>query len=373
MVGLTLLGISIFLFINTREMINAYFSTAKLKFLIKYIESSYLYDVDEEVGLKGIYGGYLEGLDNRITYYLETDDLKAAKIQYQGEYFGTGIKFKWSIDGHSFTIVEVLKGSMAEEQGLKVGDIITQINEVSVLPENRQQLIEKITSNREEVTQYVIKRDDISWKIELMPTKVVVEDLTSEMLNQVLYIKLNTVKKATSLRMKEILDTTDFTECKGLILDVRNLMTYQMEEVAKISDLFLDGGIAFKVSSKIDGVIGFEMSKGAYEMPMVIIMNSETLGGTEALVLALKERATLLGSNTGGLRYVQKIINFEDTTGMSVASGKICDRYGEELDEEGISPSIRIYLNEEDILTRLAHGYLIKEEDHYLQDALALF
>lgn len=373
MVGVVVLGASIFIFIHTGDRVNAYFSTVKLQFLAKYAQSYYLYDIDEEAGFEEIYGGYLDGLENSMTYYLEKEDLKAAKIQFEGEYFGTGLKLVWSMESHALIIVDVVKGSMAEEKGLQIGDLITEIDKVPVLPTNGQQLISKATSNIEEMTEYVIKRDDLSWKVELMPTKVVIEDVTWELVDDVLYIKLHTIKEGTSAKVNEILKATDFKECKGLILDVRDLMTHQIEEVAKLSDLFLDSGIAFKVRTKAYGVRDFEMSEDAYEMPMVMITNSETLGGTEALVLALKERVTLLGSNTGGLHYIQDIISFDDDTGMSVAVGKICDRYGKELDQDGVSPSIRLYLDEKEILNKLEHGYLGKKEDDYLQHALTLF
>lgn len=363
MLGVVLLGASIFILVHTGDRVNAYFSAVKLQFLTKYAQSYYLYDIDEEAGFEEIYDGYLDGLENSMTYYLEKEDLKAAKTQFEGEYFGTGLKLMWSVESHALTIVDVVKGSMAEEKGLQIGDLITEIDKVPVLPANGQQLIRKATSNIEELTEYVIKRDNYSWKVELMPTKVAIEDVTWELLDDVLYIKLHTIKEGTSAKVNKIIEATDFNECKGLILDVRNLMTHQIEEVAKISDLFLDSGLAFKVKTKAYGIRDFEMSEGAYEMPMVIITNSETLGGVEALVLALKERATLLGSNTGGLHYVQNIISFEDETGMSVASGKICDRYGKELDQDGIVPNIRLYLDEKELIN----------EDDYLQHALTLF
>ncbi len=457
MLGVVLLGASIFILVHTGDRVNAYFSAVKLQFLTKYAQSYYLYDIDEEAGFEEIYDGYLDGLENSMTYYLEKEDLKAAKIQFEGEYFGTGLKLMWSMESHALTIVDVVKGSMAEEKGLQIGDLITEIDKVPVLPANGQQLIRKATSNIEDIvdvvkgsmaeekglqigdliteidkvpvlpangqqlirkatsnieelteyvikrdnyswkvelmptkvaiedvtwellddvlyiklhtikegtlTEYVIKRDNYSWKVELMPTKVAIEDVTWELLDDVLYIKLHTIKEGTSAKVNKIIEATDFNECKGLILDVRNLMTHQIEEVAKISDLFLDSGLAFKVKTKAYGIRDFEMSEGAYEMPMVIITNSETLGGVEALVLALKERATLLGSNTGGLHYVQNIISFEDETGMSVASGKICDRYGKELDQDGIVPNIRLYLDEKELIN----------EDDYLQHALTLF
>ena len=64
---------------------------------------------------------------------------------------------------------------------------------------------------------------------------------------------------------------------------------------------------------------------------------------------------------------------FEDGTGMSVASGKICDRYGKQLLEEGVVPDIRLYLDEEDQINRFVNGYLTRQEDSYLEAVLEKF
>ena len=158
-----------------------------------------------------------------------------------------------------------------------------------------------------------------------------------------------------------------------LFLDVRDLNTDKIEEVSKISDLFLGEGIAFKLQSKKDGMITFETQKDYYSMDMIIITNRDTKGGVEALVLALQDRAIQLGGNTGGDAYIKSLVSFEDGTGMSVAVGTIHDCYGEELSKAGIEPDIRLYITEEEKLLMLEQGYVTKADDSYLQEALKQF
>lgn len=372
-VGLFLLGLGVIAFVSKRQLINPYFSTVKLQFLTNYTKSHYLYDISEVDGLESMCEGYLGGLDNRVTYYLEEDELKAAKVYTKGDYFGTGLKLMWSLDSQSLIVVDVVKNSMAEHKKIQVGDLITEIDGIRVSLSNRQKVINKVGSYTSQSISYVIESNGESRTIQLVPSEVSLEDINLEVIQDCLYMKINTIKEGTSFRMKEILDQMDLPAYKGLILDVRDLNTQQMDEIAQISDLFLENGIAFKVQTKIEGVKVYEMNPGAYKLPMVIITNGDTLGGAEALVLALNERATLLGSDTGGLFYTQHIIEFEDGTGMSVASGKICDRYGNQLKEEGVIPDIRLYLDEEDQLTKLQQGYLTWKQDHYLQQALLWF
>lgn len=367
-----LLGIAIILF-SKKEILNAYFSTVKLQFLTNYTSTHYLYDVEEQTGIEGIYSGYLNGLNNSVTYYLEQDDLKAARVQAAGNYYGVGLELMWNLDGQSLTVINVIKDSPAEREGIQVGDLITEVGGIKVLPANKHMIITTAFSNASKPIQFTIESDHEVTKVSLTPEEVMLEDVTLERINEVLYIKLNTIKDGTSARLQQMIDAIATSLYKGIILDVRGLSTDNLEEVSKISDLFLDEGIAFKVKSKAEEITVFKTNNGAYDTKVAVLMNSETLGGAEALVLALKGYATLYGSNTGGLFYTKDIVAFEDGTGMSVASGKICDRYGKQLLEEGVVPDVRLYLDEEDQINRFVNGYLTRQEDSYLEAVLEKF
>lgn len=367
-----LLGIAIILF-SKKEILNAYFSTVKLQFLTNYTSTHYLYDVEEQTGIEGIYSGYLNGLNNSVTYYLEQDDLKAARVQADGNYYGVGLELMWNLDGQSLTVINVIKDSPAEREGIQVGDLITEVGGIKVLPANKHMIITTAFSNASKPIQFTIESDHEVTGVSLTPEEVMLEDVTLERIDEVLYIKLNTIKDGTSARLQQMIDAIATSLYKGIILDVRGLSTDNLEEVSKISDLFLDEGIAFKVKSKAEEITVFNTNNGAYDTKVAVLMNSETLGGAEALVLALKGYATLYGSNTGGLFYTKDIVAFEDGTGMSVASGKICDRYGKQLLEEGVVPDVRLYLDEEDQINRFVNGYLTRQEDSYLEAVLEKF
>lgn len=361
------------IFIGKKEVINAYFSTVKLQFLTSYTSKHYLYDFEEQTGIEGIYSGYLQGLSNSATYYLNEDDLKAARARMKGNYYGTGLSLIWNLDGHSMIVTDIVKHSPAEREGIQVGDLITRVDGIKVLPSNEKDILEKTFSNSSEPIHFTIENEEGSKEITLIPEEVSVEDIALEIIDEVMYIKLNTIKEGTSIRLKQRIDENFITSYKGIILDVRGLSTDNLEEVCKISDLFLDRGIAFKEKIKGEDINTFTTEDEAYDMEMAILMNGTTLGGAEALVLALKERATLYGSDTGGLLYTKQIISFEDGTGMSVASGKICDRYGKQLSEEGIEPDERLYLNEKEQINKLVNGYITIDEDSYLASVLEKF
>lgn len=365
--------IGIIVFFSKQELLNGYFSTVKLQFLVNYLEDNYLYDVDEDTGVEGIYSGYMNALNNSATYYLDKNALKSAKISEKGNYFGVGLTLMWSNDERYLIVVGVEAGSPADQAGIKNGDCIMEVGDVKTSSSNSNEIVKLIYSEPSNNVAYKVRRGEENFTVYLTPEEIILNDFKAQTIEDVLYVKVRTIKAGTSQKLESLLSQTDFTNCKGLILDLRSLATNNIEEVRKISDLFLDEGVAFKVQTKKSGVVAYNTEDGAFDVPVVLITNAETIGGAEALVLALQERATIVGSNTGGNPYTKRIVTFDDGTGVSVAEGIISNRYGEQLSSDGVEPNDRLYIDEEEKVAMLEKGQVLQEEDSYLQSALSKF
>lgn len=362
-----------FIFLKRTEIMNSYFSVAKLQFLIKDLNDNYLYDIDEEAGEEGIYSGYVSALENSGTYYLNKEELRVAQIEMEGDTFSTGLRLMWSVDQNYLIVIGVEENSPASKAGIKVGDCIVKVNEIQALAANSREITQLLFSVKSEANLYELARGDKSFEVTLKPERIDLKEFSTEIIENVIYIKLNTVKVGTSQNIKEALDKMDITKHKGIILDIRDLSTHNIDEVYQISDLFLEDEIAFKIESKKKGIVTYSAKEGAYKTPLVVLCDKGTSAGAEALVLALKEHAKVLGSSTEGNAYIKQIITFKDGTGMSVAYGKISNRYGERLSKEGIVPDDKLYISEEERQILLERGYITHEEDSYLQSALAEF
>lgn len=359
--------IGIIAFISKKELSNGYFSTVKLQFLKNYFKDNYLEEVNELKGQEGIYIGYVDALDNVNTYYLDEDMLRYAEADEEGNSYGVGLELMWSLDESYLLVVGVEENSPAAEADIKIGDFVVKVGELKTIPSNRRAILDLIYGASQDKVMYEVQRGEKHFQMALTPRKIIVNDLEEKQMENILYVKLNSIKEGTSKKLEIILEKS---KVKGLILDIRDLATDNMEEISKITDLFLDQGTSFKVKTKKEGVITYETMDGAYKLPMVLIMNAATSRGAEALAEALRDRAQSVGSNTAGNPYVRKIVPLGDGTGVSVASGIISDRYGTTLPEEGIEPDERLYISEEEKLALLNKGSISQEEDSYLQNAL---
>ena len=358
--------------ISERARFNQFFSPVKLRYINSYLQNNYLYQVDEEEGLKSVYSGYVSGTENAVTYYLDEADFKAAKITEAGGYFGTGVVVMWSMDGQSFIVTEVIPNSSAEKAGIKVGDKIIKVNDKPVLLSNSSTLIKEAFSNQEKQVKYSIVSGNSQMEVTLMPGETALSDIDYENIEDVLYIKINAIQQGTGAHIAKLIGEQD-QECKGIILDIRDLYSNNLEEISKICDLFLEKGIAFKVKAKNDKMTVYTMTPGATHYQLCLIVNNSTKAGAEALVLGLKDRSQIVGSDTKGLQYIRTLVALDDGSGVSVASGIVCDQYGENLPEEGVEPNERVYISEEEKEELLETGTIARSHDSFIKTALIHF
>ena len=357
---------------------NAYYSKSKMEVINKYLTSRYLYDVDsvdQEQIADSIYANYVGGLENQATYYLGVDEFKQAEAAEEGNYLGVGLKMTWESDGHSILITEIIPGSSAEKANLQVGDHIVAIDGIEVVSVNRKQVVDKLEYTGEKEITYKVKKKDggqeeiVALKAEL----VLLDDLSYEIKDQVGYIKLESIRNGTSTHLETIMKELDEKQVKGIILDLRELYTNNVEEVSKISDLFLDKGIAFKLKQGKEKLKSYEMTSGKYEKKVVLLTDRYTGGVTEALVSALKDVAVQMGTDTYGLAYVSELIPLQDGSGLSVATGILYDKYGEALSDKGIEPDQMVFMTEAEKVEYIEKGSVSKENDSLLKKAMEQF
>lgn len=351
------------------------YSIIKLNTLRQYIESTYFGKINEEAIVENIYKGYVDGLGDSSTYYLTEDEVRYQEIIDQGNDFGTGIKVTWAIDGRYLIITEVVTGSPAERVGIEVGDKILEIDGIKSVMANQTELYEKLGYVGSQEQSYVIEKYNSKEEQEviLKPEALVLEEIEADIIEQVGYIQLKTVKEGTSQYVKEALFSLEQKDVKGIILDVRDLRSNNIDEIYKICDLFVEEVPLFKLQNKQEEITEYIGTAGAVDQQIVVLINGGTAKATEALVLGLEQHATLVGAKTYGGAEISELILFDDGTGINVATNKILDRNGESYVEDGISPDIETYTSQEAIIELLEKGTISSEHDSALMAGIECF
>ncbi len=352
------------------------YSAKKVDMLNNCLNAGYLYDlgeVTEQQMADSIYSNYVGMLENPATYYLDQDMLEQAKVSDEGKYIGTGLTLTWETDGRSLVVTGVIKNSSADKAGVETGERIISVDDIEINGATQLDILDKIRYIGEDTVKYVFKDDKGKLKdVLLKATKINVPDATLKMYGNVGYVDVEHITNNTSSNIADMLAEIDEQSGEGVILDLRGVYTNNLEEASKIADLFLEEGTAFKAKGKQD-IDRFNMTAGSYEDKVVIITDGYTTGGTEALVSALKEVGTQVGSDTSGLSYISEIIELGDGTGLRVATKTLYDRYGDQLPEGGIEPDEQVFISEAETIEYMETGTISEENDSFIKVALDQF
>lgn len=112
----------------------------------------------EEFMLAGI-NGMLNSLDP-YTNFIDEYQQKDIDIITKGKYGGIGASV--GVRNDDVTIVDLIEGFSAQRQGMRIGDIITKVNNTAVSKENVDSLSELLKGDPGSIVKVVVKREATS-------------------------------------------------------------------------------------------------------------------------------------------------------------------------------------------------------------------
>ena len=99
----------------------------KLSEIQKYIDSYYLEEYDRDELAEGMYKGYVQGLGDPYSVYMDSEEYDSWKATATGDYSGIGITFSEDDRGR-YVVLSVSPDSPAEKAGIKEGDFILTVD-----------------------------------------------------------------------------------------------------------------------------------------------------------------------------------------------------------------------------------------------------
>ena len=283
---------------------------------------------------------YTEQYDPHTTYFSPTDK-EDFEIGISGQVEGIGAKLQ-DKKGYA-TIAELVIGGPAWKGGeLEVGDQIIKVaqgkkgesvNIVGMLLDEAIRLIRGKKGT--EVILTVKKKDGSTKDISIIRERIehdevfarssIITDEKGDKYGIIylpeFYTSLGEKEgRSPSEDIKKEIDILKKENIKGLVFDVRNNGGGSLEEVIKISGLFVKNGPVVQVK-RSDGMMKIHENKTnniAYEGPLVILVNELSASASEILAAAMQDygRAVIVGSpQTFGKGTVQTVLPLDQRTG----------------------------------------------------------
>lgn len=273
-----------------------------------------LYYVDEinpaEITEKAI-NTVLSNLDPYTRFYDE-QGVEDAKILHEGHYGGIGAKISYK--DKNIIIREVYEGYPADKAGLKVGDIVTKIDN-TVLKNQEEKITKTMLKGLPDTTIKIqVKRQNKTLDLTVIRASIEINPVPYYKLvnNQIGYISLVKFnKKASSEFKKAFLDLKD-QGMEKLIIDVRHNPGGLLNEVIKIVNFFIPKGkTVVTTRAKLDKWSNNLKTKNKpidTEIPITILIDERSASASEILSGALQDydRAVIIGQRSFGKGLVQR-------------------------------------------------------------------
>jgi carboxyl-terminal processing protease len=282
--------------------------------LFKEVNLYYVDDTKPGQLIKTAADAMLQSLDPYTEYYTE-NDIEDYKMVTTGQYGGIGAAVREMKD--KVIITEPYENSPAMKAGIKAGDVISQINDVTVKGKSSDEISKMMKGQSGTAVKLLIERPGETKPIEfnIVREEIKVKDVPYYgMINsQVGYIKLTGFTTTASKEVKDaFLKLKNESNCKALILDLRDNPGGLLNEAVNIVNLFVEKGVDVAVTKgrAKEWTQAFKTVNNPIDltMPLAVIVNRNSASASEIVSGSLQDldRAVVIGQRTYGKGLVQQ-------------------------------------------------------------------
>lgn len=294
----------------------------------------------------------LASLGDPYTRFLNEDAFGEEKSQIQAHLFGVGMQLGMNKE-HKVVVIAPIQDTPASRAGIHSGDEIIEVDKKPVKGQSLDQVVKQIRGPKDTSVQITLLRGTKKEVVSLTRAEIPIKAVASceVMPGNLGYIRLDSfISQKANDEMKDALRKV--SNCKGLILDLRNNPGGLLANAVDIANMFLDRGV---IVSTIDAD-GYKTSQIASrasfktELPMVVLINGGSASASEILSGALKDngRAKLVGQKSFGKGLVQAINNLGNGTGVNVTIARYLTPNDTDIHKSGISPDYEVKISDDD-------------------------
>ena len=290
--------------------------------LFKAVNSNYVDETNPGELMDKAIKSMLADLDPYTNYFNEQDVVKF-KINNTGEYTGIGAMITRK-EG-KLIVKEPYKNFPADKAGLKAGDEIIQIGDVSLtdFKDDASQLLKGAKNTKIEI-KYIRQGKTLTTQLVLDEVEIKAVPFYGKIDDKTGYIVLSQFNKKASLETKEALEQLKKDGAEKIILDLRGNPGGLLNEAVNICNLFVPKNeIIVTTKSKI------EKHNNTYkttrepidlEIPLVILVDGKSASASEIVSGALQDldRAVIVGSRSFGKGLVQRPVDLTYGTQIKI-------------------------------------------------------
>ena len=343
----------------------------------KYLElkalvgEKFIGEIDWKTAEDNAAAGLIAGLGDRWSYYMSAEGYESYLEQMNNSYVGVGITVTEREDRY-LDILEVTKGGPAEGAGVEPGGIVIRVGEQDISEIGIDGATALIKGEEGTEVTLTIRYGDEEREFTMTRAYFEVTVAWGQMLED--NIGLVTIENFDGRCADETIAAIESLIGQGadsLIFDVRNNPGGYKTELCQVLDYLLPEGPLFR-SEYYDGTVKVDESDENFlDMPMAVLVNSESISAAEFFAAALDEyeAATVVGEQTIGKGYFQQAYRLSDGSAVGLSVGRYTTPNGVSLADVGITPEVVVEVDEE-LFWQIYYGNVSWQDDPQIMAAV---
>ncbi|HEX2963538.1 MAG TPA: S41 family peptidase [Ignavibacteriales bacterium] len=307
----------------------------------------------EEFMLSGI-TGMLSALDPYTTFI---DEKRKGDIDLltSGKYGGIGVSI--GLRNEKVTIVDIIDGYSAQRQGLRIGDVITKINNQEITKDNFDDISSLVKGDPGTEVQLLILRDgtdQLTFNLlreEVKIKNVTFADFVPENSNNV-YLKLTGFTRTAGEEVqKSLVSLKSKKSVNSVILDLRGNPGGLLDAAVDVCEKFLKQNQLI-VTIKGRDSSNFKSYKSTEEpvygnSNLVVLIDSGSASASEIVAAAIQDhdRGVILGTDSFGKGLVQTVIPLSYNTSLKITTAKYYTPSGRCIQKIDYSKNNKVFSN----------------------------
>ena len=309
----------------------------------QYINNEAAYDAIKEM---------LMVLKDPYTRFLDPKEFNEMRIDTTGELMGVGIQISLDEVTNQIVVVSPIEGTPAFLAGIKPKDIIVSIDGKPIDGLSIDSTVKLIRGKKGTKVELGIIRDEELLNISLIRDRIEINVVDSRINNTVSgakigYLRLKQFNAKSPKEMSLSINKLEKQQPFGYVLDLRSNPGGLLEASIEIARQWINTGIIVSTKTK-DGITDIRKAKSRAltNRPVIVLIDEGSASASEILSGAIKDnnRGLLLGQKTFGKGLVQSVRSLPDGSGLTVTVAKYLTPSGQDINENGIEPDVRVDL-----------------------------
>ncbi len=319
--------------------------------VLQHIQNDYVDEPNMDKVRSGAMRGLAYGLDPYSTY-LTADQVRDYSTANKPSAVGIGAELS-QVSAYLYVIAPI-KGSPAEQAGLRPGDVIEYIDtkatrDISLYdakqllngPAGSEVKLRVLRANTRPNT-ITVRRGDF---------KVPAAEIRIEA-NRTGVLKVNSLADGESADVKARLQDLLKQGAQRIVVDLRSVAGGSLTEAVAVANLFIkDGNLAQTIGreGKSLKVFAAEEKNFAFGGPLAVLIDNGTAGASEVIAAAVAERnrGDLVGERSFGAGTEQQLFKLRDGDGLLLTTIKWASPngkpfLGEDRSKSGLEPTVKV-------------------------------